>query len=287
MCCDCGGGFSWDRGSLDEEWDAIRSVLLRRHGKWTVEFIWLYVWCILLYDESYFVSVTTTPTLPLLKCVVLVEAERREFARTWTTEPRTQGYSCVDVAIAHNHGYVDCKSDWDTPTFTASSMCCACGGGRTILPTTSSETCEHTSGNHVDIEGDTCTHYLKYHLGQGCDGSYDDDDFTASEMCCGCGDWTSHQRHAFCVDTEFEARDSRGKRVLDGNYDSGNICGLYDDDDFTANQMCCDCGGFSWERLARRKMGRVGSVLLRRHGKWSVEFNNFKYFVHIYLSVVC
>ena len=22
MCCDCGGGFSWDLGSLDEEWDA-------------------------------------------------------------------------------------------------------------------------------------------------------------------------------------------------------------------------------------------------------------------------
>ena len=35
-----------------------------------------------------------------------------------------------------------CKSDWDTPTFTA-SMCCACGGGQTILPSTSSETCEH------------------------------------------------------------------------------------------------------------------------------------------------
>ena len=35
------------------------------------------------------VVVTMTPTLPLLKCVVLAEAERREFARTRTTEPRT------------------------------------------------------------------------------------------------------------------------------------------------------------------------------------------------------
>ena len=45
---------------------------------------------ILFYDMmSRFVSVTTTPTLPLLKCVVLAEAEIREFARTRTTEPRT------------------------------------------------------------------------------------------------------------------------------------------------------------------------------------------------------
>ena len=48
---------------------------------------------------------------------------------------------------------------------------------------------------------------------------------------------------SFCADTFFEARDSRGKSCSDGNYDSGNICGLYDDFDFTANQMCCDCGG--------------------------------------------
>ena len=34
-------------------------------------------------------SITTIPTLPLLKCVVLAEAEIREFARTRTTEPRT------------------------------------------------------------------------------------------------------------------------------------------------------------------------------------------------------
>ena len=52
-----------------------------------------------------------------------------------------------------------------------------------------------------------------------------------------------------CVDTYFEARDSRGKSCVSGNYDSGNICGLYDDVDFTANQMCCGCGGgFTWDR---------------------------------------
>ena len=36
--------------------------------------------------------------------------------------------------------------------------------------------------------------------------------------------------------------------MLSIRVDSGNICGLYDDFDFTANQMCCDCGGgFTWD----------------------------------------
>ena len=125
-------------------------------------------------------------------------------------------------------------------------MCCVCGGGRT-LDGSSETTCEHTSGNHLDTEGDSCTHYLKYNFGQGCDGTYDDVDFTASEMCCGCSDWTAPTVMS-CVDLDFEGRDSRGKSCSSGDYDTDeNICGRYDDEDFTANQICCDCGGgFSW-----------------------------------------
>ena len=43
----------------------------------------------ILCPGSLIVPLSTTPTLPLLKCVVLAEAEIREFARTRTTEPRT------------------------------------------------------------------------------------------------------------------------------------------------------------------------------------------------------
>ena len=69
-----------------------------------------------------------------------------------------------DAAIVHNHGDVACESYYDTLTFTASSMCCACGGGQTIFPSTSSSTtCQHVAPTHLDTEGDTCTHYLKYH----------------------------------------------------------------------------------------------------------------------------
>ena len=51
-----------------------------------------------------------------------------------------------------------------------------------------------------------------------------------------------------CANTEFEAKDSRGKDCGHRNYYSGNNCGFFDNSQFTANQMCCDCGGgFTWE----------------------------------------
>ena len=54
---------------------------------------------------------------------------------------------------------------------------------------------------------------------------------------------------SLCVDTDLVATDSRGGHCDNGNYDSRNICGLYDDFDFTASQMCCGCGGgFTWDK---------------------------------------
>ena len=40
------------------------------------------------------------------------------------------GRSCVDVAIGHNQ-IQHLQPNFDTATFTASEMCCACGGGQT------------------------------------------------------------------------------------------------------------------------------------------------------------
>ena len=36
-----------------------------------------------------------------------------------------------------------------------------------------------------------------------------------------------------CMDTQFEAEDSRGDQCDDGTYNNENNCGLYDDFDFT------------------------------------------------------
>ena len=139
------------------------------------------------------------------------------------------------MAIGHNHGYLSCKSDFDTSTFTASSMCCACGGGQTVLPSTSSDTCEHVSPTHLDTEGDTCTHYIKYHLGHGCDGTYDDHDFTASEMCCGCGSATR-----LCANTNHDLVDA-----------AGNTC----------SSNLIDCNGHATHRLSLLKSFVVNVVV--------------------------
>ena len=155
----------------------------------------------------------------------------------------SNGRSCVDVAILHNHGVSTCKSDYDTPTFTVSSMCCACGGGRTILSTnSSSEICHHVPSTHLDIEGDTCTHYRKYQLGAGCDGAYDDDDFTASEMCCGCGGSDTR----FCANTNHDLVDAAENTC--SSYLTQDDCdGQVDTPSFTAQEFCCACGGgFQW-----------------------------------------
>ena len=45
------------------------------------------------------------------------------------------------------------------------------------------------------------------------------------------------------MNTQLDARDSRGLSCENGNYDSENDCGAYDDVDFTAQEFCCDCEG--------------------------------------------
>jgi len=86
---------------------------------------------------------------------------------------------------------------YDGNGFRSNDMCCACGGGRrlTAEPTTPSPTmvsveptmavpCEDTDNGATDSWGDDCAWYDDHP--NGC-GQYDDDDFTASEMCCTCG----------------------------------------------------------------------------------------------------
>ena len=241
MCCECGGGFTWDLGSFDEEWDASAPYCYDDTGNGQLSSLGTFCDIFSLFGDVG--SLFDTPTFTSSDlCCACGGGDTRICENTDDGSTDTDGYSCVDVAIALNHGLSTCGSAYDTPNFTATSMCCACGGGRTV--TSSSEICQH-SHSTVDTEGDTCTHYLKYNFGTGCDGTYDDDDFTASEMCCGCHNGTGPTVMS-CVDLDFEKRDTRGKSCTSEDYDSGS-CGLYDDEDFTANQMCCDCGGgFSW-----------------------------------------
>ena len=52
-------------------------------------------------------------------------------------------------------------------------MCCACGGGE----------CVDNEGDALDSTWDGCAGYWNW---PSLCGAFDDDDFTASEMCCAC-----------------------------------------------------------------------------------------------------
>ena len=55
-------------------------------------------------------------------------------------------------------------------------MCCACGGG-------GEEECVDSEGDALDSTWDGCAGYWNW---PSLCGAFDDDDFTASEMCCAC-----------------------------------------------------------------------------------------------------
>lgn len=118
--------------------------------------------------------------------------------------------------------------DWD---FTASWMCCGCGGGWANLAS-----CEDTDWYATDTYGDGCSWYTG---GTGC-GNYDDWDFDANSMCCGCGGGSTYQDDT-CQHTSYGATDDWGDSC--SWYDDGIGCGSYDDWDFWASIMCCGCGG--------------------------------------------
>ena len=68
---------------------------------------------------------------------------------------------------------------YDTSTFTASTMCCAC------MPVPAPPGgCEHIDYFANDSAGDSCAWYDANPT--GC-GNYDTSEFIAAEMCCGCG----------------------------------------------------------------------------------------------------
>jgi len=68
-----------------------------------------------------------------------------------------------------------------------------------------------------------------------CDSSMDDEDFTATDMCCTCDGGFPD-----CKDMDFSSTDVNGMGCKDYTYE---MCDdMMDDEDFTARTMCCVCG---------------------------------------------
>ena len=147
------------------------------------------------------------------------------------------------------HSHASSCGNFDSDVFTASSQCCACGGGAQAPPEPTVAACEHTSNGALDRGGDDCDWYDDRF---GSCGSYDDDDFTASVHCCGCGGGqtvTVPVSEAVCEDTDGEARDG-GNDSCSWYVMYPDSCGAYDDEDFTASSMCCACNGGSTSTTA-------------------------------------
>lgn len=145
---------------------------------------------------------------------------------------------------------------YDDDDFVSSVMCCACEGGSHYVPEELIEVCEDSNGSAADWGGDDCTWYQDN--AEFC-GSYDDDDFSAWDMCCACqpvlvvDDWMMYGEEAYqvfqaieatvCIDTDISLD---GDATNDGCEwyagDNAQYCGLFDTDDFFANEYCCACG---------------------------------------------
>jgi hypothetical protein len=102
---------------------------------------------------------------------------------------------CLGYAI-----YTSWCGNYDDDDFTSDEMCCGCGGGTnsvTAMPTpvpvpapTGSWAlgCTNTDGDALDMYDDSCDDWYFYTSRCPANGgwSYDDDDFTADDMCCAC-----------------------------------------------------------------------------------------------------
>eukprot|EP00939_MAST-03C_sp_MAST-3C-sp1_P005157 g5157.t1 len=117
--------------------------------------------------------------------------------------------------------------------------------------------CENLDEPHFtntgDTAGDHCTETdgsWDYDTHSASCGEYDDEDFTAGEMCCACGGGhtpaTTPSTLGACVDAGWDTTGNADGRFCDTYDDEPSLCGFRDDSDFTSGAMCCVCNSGTW-----------------------------------------
>ena len=96
----------------------------------------------------------------------------------------------TEAATGWSSGWGNWCGNYDDSDFTASDMCCVCGGSAS--PTSSPTVCFDTDNGAIDLFNNGCGDYaaeaaIDWSSGWGnwC-GSYDDEDFSSNAMCCAC-----------------------------------------------------------------------------------------------------
>jgi hypothetical protein len=152
--------------------------------------------------------------------------------------------TCIDQDEDSTGDITGDKCDWyteypsgcglyDTEDFNSNDMCCACGAGDHVCIDTET----------TDSWGDGCEWYADNT--EWC-GLYDDDDFVASNMCCGCPAPSTLNlamvgTNCYSYEEDTDAADWGGDGCA-WYADNADLCGVFDDEDFNANEMCCECG---------------------------------------------
>jgi len=97
----------------------------------------------------------------------------------------------------------------------------------------------------TDFVNGTCGNRFYDFYPSGC-GYYDDDDFSSFQQCCACqGIWRAWNLSKGCVNNDTTTDIDGYSCFASGVYywEAPSTCGYYDDDDFTAGEHCCACGG--------------------------------------------
>lgn len=163
---------------------------------------------------------------------------------------------------------------YDTAAFISTDACCACSGGEITYSCRNSD-----DGAQLDLGQDNCNWYGNEAMNAEECGNYDDEDFTAHEMCCACGGGSD-----LCIDIETEmdnmgmgCTDYRADLSGDGRFHcsdtdddltdcAGDSCAWYQNhhlqcgqfdawetgNEFRADLMCCACGGGDKGHLAQK-----------------------------------
>jgi len=138
---------------------------------------------------------------------------------------------------------------YDTDTFIASELCCACIPGDVVPPVDPIVYPDCVNDDSVgDSYDDTCTEWYDYNP-DTC-GMYDTDAFSAEALCCACDPMEEPVpepeptpepvTYPDCVndDSVGDSYDDTCTEWYDANPDT---CGVYDTDVFVAADLCCAC----------------------------------------------
>jgi len=132
-----------------------------------------------------------------------------------------------------------------------------CDSGFQCVEGQCKEICVDKDEGATDSNGNTCASFYDYNPAR-C-GCCDNDYFNSATMCCSCkdtklctngGECPSYRPYCVngtcseCCENEDEktnATDSNGSTCKDYYSYQPDKCGKYDDDDFIASELCCDC----------------------------------------------